>query len=1201
MPRVLPLLLILLVGVPTARGQERTVIRGDSLGAIGDGAFRDTLSLREPRVRPFVIPRTLDLRLDGAPVDTADYHLDARTGRIVLTMRPSPPPSAVLTATYRTLPLQRFAQPLALRRVDTTAADTLGRQRVVEEAGGTDEPLFGSLPQLRRSGAISRGIVAGNRRDVSIESGLRMELDGEVADGVRVQAVLTDENTPIQPEGTTQRLSDFDRVYVQLDADLGQARLGDVDLAFTGTEFAPFVRKLQGAAVTAEVPAALGGAFAGGRVTAAGAVTRGLFRSQDVEAVEGVQGPYRLTGQNGEELIIIVAGSERVYLDGVLMQRGEAQDYVIDYGTGEVTFTPRRLITAERRITVDFEYSLGAFTRTLLGTEVDLGFGRMGEGALARPRARLRATLLREADGAAFADELGLTEADLDLIAVAGDAPAVRSGAEPVPFDAESPFVLYTQQDTLFGGEVFSVFVPAGPDDADVFRVRFSRVEPGTGQYVRAGRAVNGVLFEWVGPAGGDYVPLRLLPKPALRSLLDLAATVEPVMGIELFGEAARSTDDPNRISDLNASDDAGGAYFGGARLRPTEALGGLLLAEVTGRLREATFRPFSRIRPVEFNRHWNLARAGSGLPGLDSLREETVEGFAQWSSGEGGSERVLVRAEAGRLVLGDLFDGERAGATFLLGDGWLGGLPGFDYRVDWVEAENGLVGEEGGWLRQLGRLSKPLLQQKITSFVEVEQERRAQRVIGTDSLAATALAFVEVRPGVRWVGEEGRRAAGLQFEYRDEQLPFDGRFARAARVATVKADGRYRLGSTFSTEAEAAYRRRNATDAFRLRGDPSTGSGQALESVALRWTSRWSPLDRAADLNAVYEATTERAPVLQEVYLRVGPELGQYVWEDANGDGVQQLDEFREEITPLEGEYVRSFVPGDRLRPTAAVQGRLRLRLDPARFLGDDALGWRRVLRAVTTLTTLDVQERTESDELLDVYLLRPHELQQPGRTLAGRFRVGQDVTLFRGDPRFGGRLSANHLRTTTRLASGLERRLVQRAEAEARVQALPPLGLALRGAVERRDAESPFASRAFALRGWEAEPEATWRFGPGAALTAGVRLARNRDVQGAAGAERTADIVIVPVQTRLSAANRLQLLLSAERADVRLAGPAAVGETLFELTERRGVGTSYLWSANGQYTVNRYLRASLTYEGRAPAAAPVLHNVRLSLSAVF
>jgi hypothetical protein len=290
-------------------------------------------------------------------------------------------------------------------------------------------------------------------------------------------------------------------------------------------------------------------------------------------------------------------------------------------------------------------------------------------------------------------------------------------------------------------------------------------------------------------------------------------------------------------------------------------------------------------------------------------------------------------------------------------------------------------------------------------------------------------------------------------------------------------------------------------------------------------------------------------------------------------------------------------FVPGDELRPTASVQAQLRLRLDPARLFDASAPGWRQALRHVTSTTTFDLSERTEADDLLAVYLLRPHILQQPNTTMQGRFRVAQDLTFFRTDPRYGARLAGSHLSSTATLSSGVDERLVQRVEAEGQWQAAPRLGLRLRGMGERHDSRSALASRTYTLRTAEVEPEATLRLSDAVTLTGSARLARSRDLLGG----RDAWILITPLRARIAAAGRMQLLLSAERADVRLEGPPAGGQLYYELTQRRGPGTSYLWSASGQYTINRYLRASLNVEGRAPAAAPVVHNIRLQLSALF
>jgi hypothetical protein len=79
-----------------------------------------------------------------------------------------------------------------------------------------------------------------------------------------------------------------------------------------------------------------------------------------------------------------------------------------------------------------------------------------------------------------------------------------------------------------------------------------------------------------------------------------------------------------------------------------------------------------------------------------------------------------------------------------------------------------------------------------------------------------------------------------------------------------------------------------------------------------------------------------------------------------------------------------------------------------------------------------------------------------------------------------------------------------------------------------------------------------------------------------------------------------KAQVTTRFEVAFIDLQGEA-LGLAEFELTDGRGPGTSYLWGVNGDYTLNEFLRLSFAYDGRAPADAPVLHTVRVQMSAIF
>ena len=1157
-----------------------------------DGLHRDTLVVTptsEFALAPFILPGSESIRLDGRPLFSEEYRMDYRNGRLWLLAPISGPDSRVFVS-YRTFP---FALKDVYRRrsiVQVEGRDTTFATASIREERRRNESAdpFAGL-NLRRSGSITRGILAGNNRDATVESGLRLQLSGEVVEGVTVRAVLSDKNTPILPEGTTQRLNEFDKVFIELEAKQGKAQLGDFDVAFQGGTFGRLTRKLQGVSVTGNLPPV--SSFGGGTVSAVGATARGIFRSQDVPPIDGIQGPYRLEGANGERFIIVVPGSEVVYLDGKRLVRGEINDYTIDYATGEVTFTPRNLITSDRRITVEFQYTTNQFTRTLIGSNIDLGFAPRQDGTR---RFRLGATYIREADSEQFEEEFGFTSEDSLLVKQSGDAPAMRTGAERVEFDPEASFVQYVREARLApDGSVDTVFVAlegAPSDSVAVYRVRFTRVGVGMGRYVRVGRSVNGILYEYRGPGLGEYEPVRLLPKPKLQQLFDLRASFEPVRGLEVFGEWANSRNDRNLLSNLDDEDDVDDALLGGVRLHPLPlVLGEQNLGQVSfsfnRRATGAFFKSFDRTRPVEFGRKWNLLTRSVDATGgvLASDNELVDEGMIRYAP----TSQTSFDGEWGRIALGDTFTGVRRAFAVHSEEGR---LPHAEATIEHIDSRDETAGEGGVWLRSLVNVRKPLFGSRLVPRFEVEQERREQNVLGTDSLVASSFSFVEVRPGVSWISE--KTEFGAMVERRTERLWAEGALRDAAAATTFQTNVSFRPSATFSTNANLGYRVRRFKEFFRVHQ-----KRENTESVVLRWNMDAKPFKRGVRLNWFYDAQTERTPLLQEIYVRTGPELGQFVWEDDNGNGVIEVDEFIPERVPDEGTYVRTFIPSDSLTSVISVQARVRVVVEPEKWVGKDARGWRRWLAHISTRTVVEVQEKSRDPELRQIYLLNLRRFRDPLNTLNGRLRIAQDITLFRTSTKYGLDLGFTQVRGLTELAAGEETRFLSVWRMEGRYRPARRWNLRLKSSRERnRVLSEAFASRRYDITRTTVEPRVAYQPSPSTHLAVGLALASNDDALGT----RSADVLRVPVEARYHFVQRFQLTARFEAARVSLKGDAQ-GLALFELTDGRGPGTSYLWGVSGQYALNRFLRASFSYDGRAPSGAPVLHTVRMQLSAVF
>ena len=183
------------------------------------------------------------------------------------------------------------------------------------------------------------------------------------------------------------------------------------------------------------------------------------------------------------------------------------------------------------------------------------------------------------------------------------------------------------------------------------YRVQFTRVGQGGGDYVRQGRTTNGIVYVYRGPNQGEYAPVRILARPVQQRMVDLRGSAVPVKYVELYGEWAQSLYDRNRFSRLDAEDDLAQAYTAGVRLSALPIGLGTASLTVSRRLTQQDFASFGRVQPVEFYRQWNLPVSRSTV---QEVREVIDEAEATWKL----TRHSEITGLTGRIIQGNGFSG---------------------------------------------------------------------------------------------------------------------------------------------------------------------------------------------------------------------------------------------------------------------------------------------------------------------------------------------------------------------------------------------------------------------------------------------------------------------------------------------------------------------------------------------------------------
>ena len=460
-------------------------------------AVKDTLLIDKVSINPIYFKITDN---NGLTISPYDYQLDFSKGRIVFKKE--------VIHSNDSLTIRYLKYPEFLTKdyfiIDTNvivkSSSSINKLYALQES--TNKSEFKPFNGLSTLGSLSRGVTVGNNQNAVVNSSLNLQMTGKLSDKVSIRASIQDANIPSQNAGYTQSLDEFDQIFIELYSDNWNIRAGDIDLINNNSYFGNFTKKIQGISAGGTINHKSG---AKTKTFAAGALVRGVFSSSNFVGQEGNQGPYKLIGPNGELYILIVSGSERVYVNGLLLKRGEGEDYVIDYNAGELKFNATYPITANMRIRVEYQYTDRNYSRFI-------GFG--GANYTSK-KLDIGTYIYSESDSKNQPLQQNLTNTQVDILKNAGDNSSQMIAPSAVPDTYSENKILY-KIDEVDGEEAY--IFSNNPED-QLYNVRFTLIGENLGDYVLSDASAINRIYEYIPPVNGvkqgDYAPIIQLTAPS--------------------------------------------------------------------------------------------------------------------------------------------------------------------------------------------------------------------------------------------------------------------------------------------------------------------------------------------------------------------------------------------------------------------------------------------------------------------------------------------------------------------------------------------------------------------------------------------------------------------------------------------------------------------------------------------------------------
>ena len=1029
---------------------------------------------------------------------------------------------------------------------------------------------FGTLTY---SGSLGRSLSFGNTQDAVVNSSFNLQLSGMLSDSIQIAAAITDNNIPIQPDGTTQQLNEFDRIFLQFKKNTWQVDLGDIDLRQNSFYFLRFYKRLQGLSFQTQNKF---GKNITNKLSATGAVAKGKFTRNIYPGLEGNQGPYRLKGANNELFFVVLAGTERVFIDGVALQRGEDQDYVINYNTAEVTFTPRQMITKDKRIQIEFEYADRNYLNYMLFATNEITLSK---------KVKISVAAYSNSDSKNSPINQTLDKGQKQFLSQLGDS--VQNAFYPTAYlDTFSVSkILYVKKDSLVNGTTYSMYLYQPFQSGTMYGLSFSETGQGRGNYVPAFNAANGKVFKWVAPIGGvpqgNYEPVSLLVAPKMQQLASVKSGYKFTDNTEAFVEAGFSKWDVNTFSSKDKGNDIGSAIkIGITDTRPLAwGKGKLTLNSSAGyEFVNEKFKPLERLRSVEFLRDW-------GLPfTLTNAAKEQLPAVSIEIKDAGANS---LRFNYDGYIRSDGYQGHRQSLLHSYNkNGWQ-----LNDQVLYTSISG--TNLSGFLLRPVIRLDKTL--KKIGNYsigASYAMDHNQLRNTQTNALSLTSYSFTDWTGFIKSNPQKDNRWS-LTYTSRINSLPKQSVFARAD------------ISHNFNGQMELL---KNSHHQFRLNGTYRilTIKNQAIttqkpeNNLLGRAEYITNILKGMISANVLYELGSGQEQRRDFSYVEVPAGQGEFTWIDYNSDGIQQLNEFETALFQDQAKFIRVFTPTNQFIKAAYNTLNYSVTISPRNMLAKPKLNMvEKILSKIILQSTMQTNRKAISTSKfqLDPFKgsVADTNLISLNNTFANTFSFNRASTVWGFD------LNQNFNTSKAILTYGFETRKYKDWAGRIRWNMSRKLTLEILERLNRQQLTVPnpkFDNRNYLIKNISVEPKVIFTSGSAFRLAGSIRSEWKQGANNAGNQPCT--IQSINLESKYNVLQSALINAKFTFSNISYKGPTNT-TMAFIILDGLQPGKNMLWSADFTKRLANSLELNFQYEGRKPGTGNTVHIGRASLRALF